>query len=218
MDDEFVVARNPDGASSLPYLLRLPVGRRVLVLKVRDTWPRTAKVYCHPLETGWPDDAEVVERVRVRSCVRRGAAIDLVLARARENRSQFVFTRAHGRPVIFWQCARTTRQARPSVGLPTAGIAGRHGHIEILVDTRERYPWRFAAQQATTRRAALAAGDYAVEHDGDVVAAVERKTLADLVATIGGAGLRSTLSALAALPRAALVVEDRWSSVSSSSG
>lgn len=45
--DEFVIVRNPDGDSSLPYMLRLPVGRDGVALKARDTWPRTAKVYCH---------------------------------------------------------------------------------------------------------------------------------------------------------------------------
>ena len=83
-------------------------------MKVRDTWPRTAKEYCHP-SNDWDDQAEVVERVAVRSCVRRGAAIDLVVDRGRENRSQFVFTRARGREVSFWQSARTARQARPAV-------------------------------------------------------------------------------------------------------
>ena len=44
--EDFVVARNPDGDSALPYLVRLPLGPEGVVLKVRDTWPRTAKVYC----------------------------------------------------------------------------------------------------------------------------------------------------------------------------
>ena len=35
-----------------------------------------------------PEEPEIVERTPVRSCVRRGAAIDLVLDRGRENRSQ----------------------------------------------------------------------------------------------------------------------------------
>jgi hypothetical protein len=59
----------------------------------------------------------------------------------------------------------------------------------------------------------LPAGDYAVERDGIVVAAVERKSLADLVSTLTTGKLRYLLADLAALPRAALVVEDRWSSV-----
>ncbi len=204
-----MVARNPDQGSTLPYLVRLPVGGGV-VLKVRATWPRTAKIYCHP-STDWPSDPEVVERVPVRSCVRRGAAIDLVLARVRESRSQFVFARARGREVIFWQSARTARQARPNVALPTRRASGRV--FEILVDSHERYAWSFTAQQATTRRRALPSGDYAVEVGGAVVAAVERKSLADLVATLTTGRLRYVLAALAELPRAALVVEDRYAAV-----
>jgi hypothetical protein len=206
---DFVIARNPDTGSSLPYLVRLPLGQGI-VLKVRDVWPRTSAVYCHRADD-WPDDAEIVEQVGVRSCVRRGAAIDLVLARGRENRSQFVFTAARGREVIFWQSARTVKQAKPAVAVPTARAAGQV--LEILVDVHERYPWTFSHQQATTARRALAAGDYAVEREGVVVAVVERKSLADLVSTLTGGKLRYLLAALAAVPRAALVVEDRYSAV-----
>ena len=77
----FTVARNPDPDSTLPFLLRLPLPGNDLLLKVRDTWPRTEKVYCHRA-THWPEAAIVVEEVPVRSCVRRGVAIDLVLDRA----------------------------------------------------------------------------------------------------------------------------------------
>ncbi len=204
------MARNPEEGSTLPFLVRLPLGPRGVVLKVRDTWPRTAKVYCHAtLE--WPAAPEVIEQVPVRSCVRRGAAIDLVLDRGRENRSQFVFTKARGRETIFRQSARTAKQARPNVAVPTQRASGLVP--EILVDTHERYPWRFSAQQATTVRRALPAGDYAVEVDGMIVAAVERKTLADLVSTLTGGKLRYLLAALSDVPRAALVVEDRYSAV-----
>ena len=204
------MARNPEEESSLPYLVRLPLPDGAVVLKVRDVWPRTAKVYCHRA-IGWPDDPDIVERVPVRVCQRRGAAVDLVLDRSRENRSQFVFTKARGRDVIFWQSARTSRQARPSVTVPTARAAGRQ--LEILVDSHERYPWTFGHQQATTVRRALPAGDYAVEVDGRVVAAVERKSLADLVAALTSGRLRYLLADLAALPNAAVVVEDRYSAV-----
>jgi hypothetical protein len=207
---EFVIARNPDGSSSLPFLIRLPLGPNGVALKVRETWPRTSKVYCHRADD-WPDDLEVIERIPVRSCVRRGAAVDLVLDRAREHRSQFVFTRARGREMIFWQSARTAKQARPAVSLPTARAAGQV--LEILVDSHERYAWKFDQQQATTIRQALPAGDYAVAVDGGIVAAVERKSLADLVSTLTTGKLRYALADLAAVPRAALVVEDRWSSV-----
>jgi hypothetical protein len=207
---EFLVAKNPDGDSSLPYLVRLPLGPEGVVLKVRDTWPRTAKVYCHRA-AAWPEDPEIIERVDVTSCVRRGAAVDLVLDRGRENRSQFVFAMARGREAIFWQTARTAKQARPAVALPTARASGAALHI--LVDSHERYAWKFGHQQATTEKRALTAGDYAVEADGAVVATVERKSLADLVATQQSGKLRYLLAALSAVPRAAVVVEDRYSAI-----
>src|SRR5678815_290796 len=85
-DDVFVVAKNPDEASSLKYLVRLPLDGG-LILKVRDTWPTTARVYCHPFSGPWPSTAELVDDVPVVSCRRRGPAIDLVLDRPRQDLS-----------------------------------------------------------------------------------------------------------------------------------
>jgi len=93
----FEVATNPDADSTLPFLIRLPLPTGELVLKARHSWPRTAKVYRHRADR-WPEDPEIVERIPIRSCQRRGVAIDLVLDRPRENRSQLVFTRIQGRP------------------------------------------------------------------------------------------------------------------------
>lgn len=207
-----MIARNPEEGTTLPYLLRIPLGPDGIVLKARETWPRTSKVYCHRA-VGWPAEPEIIEQVPVRSCVRRGASIDLVLARGRENRSQFVLTRVRGgREAIFWQTARTTKQARPAVALPTARGSGV-AQLEIVVDSHERYAWKFEHQQATTARRALHAGDYGV-FDGDrLLASVERKSLQDLVGTLTSGRMRYLLADLAALPAAAVVVEDRYSSV-----
>ncbi|MFB9732320.1 ERCC4 domain-containing protein [Ornithinimicrobium kibberense] len=212
MPDDFLIARNPEEGTSLPYLLRVPLGPEGVVLKARDTWPRTGKVYCHRA-AGWPRDPEIVEAVPTRSCVRRGASIDLVLARGRENRSQFVLTRVRGgREAIFWQTARTARQARPAVALPTARASGV-ADLEVLVDSHERYAWTFDHQQVLTRRQSLVAGDYGVEVDGRLVASVERKSLPDLVATLTSGRMRYVLADLAVLPAAAVVVEERYSAV-----
>ena len=210
MVDDFVIARNPEEDSTLPFLIRLPIGPNGIVLKVRDTWPRTAKVYCHPASE-WPAAPDIVERVAVTSCTRRGAAIDLILDRGRESRSQIVFTKARGRDMIFWQSARTTRQARPNVSVPNQRASGHV--LEILVDSHERYPWRFNNQQATTVRQALPAGDYGIKVSGTIVASIERKSLPDLVGTLTGGKLRYLLAALSEVPRSALVVEDRYSAI-----
>ncbi len=83
MVDDRLVARNPEPGSSLPYLIRIPLGRTGIVVKARETWPGPTKVYCHRAAE-WPADAEILERHRVRTCIRRGPAIDLVLERARQ--------------------------------------------------------------------------------------------------------------------------------------
>ncbi len=207
---DFVVATNTEPGSTLPYLLRVPLGEGI-ILKAKDTWPRTGKVYCHRVEE-WPADAEVIERVPVRSCVRRGAAIDLVLDRSRENRSQIVVTSARGRQMIFWQTSRTSKQARPAVNLPGARASGV-ADLEIAVDVRERYPFTFADRQAVTRRESLSAGDYGLVVDGLLQATVERKSLADLASSLTTGRLRFQLTELSAIPRAAVVVEERYSQV-----
>jgi hypothetical protein len=211
VQEDFVIARNPELESSLPYLLRIPLPGNPVVLKAKDTWPRTSKIYCHPAES-WPEQPEIVERVPVRSCVRRGAAIDLVLDRGRENRSQLVVTNAKGRQMIFWQSARTAKQARPAVTLPKARAAAL-ADLEITVDTHERYPFTFADRQVTVRRAGLPAGDYGIVHGGRLLAVVERKSMQDLVSSLTTGKLRFQLTDLASVPRAAVVVEDRYSEV-----
>jgi hypothetical protein len=152
----------------------------------------------------------IVEHLPLRSCQRRGAAIDLILQRSRENRSQLVFTTARGRDAVFWQSPRTRKQARPNVRTPTARALGIDG-LQILVDAHEQYPYRFGTQQASTVRRALPCGDYGLVVDGWLVASVERKSLSDLVASLTSGKLRYQLADLAALPRAAVVVEDRYS-------
>jgi hypothetical protein len=188
----------------LPYLLRVPLGAG-MVFRTSGTWPRTKALY-------WPSEPVIVERAALRSCVRRGGAVDLVLDRGRENRSQLVFTSARGRDAVFWQSPRTRKQARPNVSTPTARAAGI-AEMEIVVDTREQYAYRFATQQVVTVKRALPCGDYGVTAHGRLVAAVERKSLPDLVSSLVNGTLRYALGELAALPRAAVVVEERFSRI-----
>jgi hypothetical protein len=137
-----------------------------------------------------------------------------VADRSREQRSQIVFTHARGREMVFWQSPRTRKQARPDVRVPTARAAGI-ARLQILVDAHERYPYTFADQQVDTVRQALTCGDYAVRGPAgdELVAAVERKSLPDLVSSLTSGRLRFALAELAVVPRAAVVVEDRYSQV-----
>lgn len=209
---ELLVVRNPDLASSLPYLVRVPLDGG-LVFRTKGTWPRTGALYCHPVGLDeWPENAEIVERVSLRACARRGAAIDVICDRGREQRSQIVFTRARGRDVVFWQSPRTRKQSRPDVRLPTARAASLE-HLEIIVDARERYPFRFAAQHAQTVRRGLACGDYAISLDGITACAVERKSVSDLAGSLLSGRFRYQLAELASIARAAVVVEQGYARI-----
>ena len=203
----FVVARNPDTESKLPYLLHVPVDDGLL-LKARDTWPRSSRVYCHELEDEWPHGAEVVESVPPTVCRRRGAAIDLVLNRPQLARSQFVFTEVRGRPAIFWQTQKTARTANPGARVPRRRSSIS---LEVLVDSRERYPFRFSGRPVETRRTALVAGDYAVGNNAGLIASVERKTLENFVTSLSDGTMAFQMQRLADVPLGAIVVEGRYS-------
>ncbi|MGZ5305284.1 MAG: ERCC4 domain-containing protein [Actinomycetota bacterium] len=206
----FVIAHNPEPDSKLPYLLRLPL-ESALILKARDTWPRASRIYCHPFEDGWPADAEVIEETPAASCRRRGAVIDLVLDRPRNTRSQFVFTETRGRPAIFWQTQKAARAANPGGRVPRRRALSET--FTISIDTRERYPFRFSGRDVLVERATLQAGDYAVLTDGDVIATVERKTLENFATSLSDGTMAFQLQRLGEMPRAAVVVEARYSAL-----
>jgi hypothetical protein len=186
----FRVGLNPEEESSLPYLLEIPIEGGV-ILKAREPWPSSSRVYCHPWEGPWPEEAEVLEEVPVRHCARRGPAIDLVLDRGQRNRAQFVYT---------------------EVRVPARKPAGL-GTFTIEVDTRERYPYKFAGRRVETKRVALTAGDYAVRSGERLVAAVERKKEEGLAASLSDGSLGFVMGELAAVPAACVVVEGTYASL-----
>src|SRR5260370_24697391 len=203
MNPRFRVARNPDPASSLPYLLWLPI-EGGLVLKARDTWPRATRVFCTQGGTGWNESGGLVDDAAVLVCRRRGAAIDLILDRPRLARSQFVFTNARGRPAIWWQTQATAQSANPGARIPRGRASGP---LAIAVDSREKYGWRFAGRPVTIERRALPAGDYGAIVGGAGVAVVERKTLANLPSALSEGTLGLPMARLAGVGPCAVVVE-----------
>lgn len=206
----FTIARNPQEDSKLPYLLRLPI-EGGLILKARDTWPRATRIYCHAFEDEWPDAAEIVEEIPIASCRRRGPVIDLVLDRARLSRSQFVFTETRGRPAIFWQTQKAAKAANPGARIPRARAVP--GGFQVAIDTRERYPYRFAGRGVSAERAALSAGDYAVMAEGEPIATVERKTLENLASSLSDGTMAFQMQRLSEMSSAAVVVEGRYSAL-----
>jgi len=88
--------------------------------------------------------------------------------------------------MIFWQTARTAQRARPGQRFPTRRASGLD-QLTVLIDTRERNPYKIAGRPVEVERTALTAGDYAVrDADERLIAAVERKTSDDLMPRLGG--------------------------------
>ncbi len=207
---EFLVARNPEQDSKLPYLLRLPVDGGV-ILKAREAWPRPSRVYCHRFEEEWPADAEILDRADVVSCRGRGAAIDLVLDRPRLSRSQFVFTEVRGRPAIFWQTQRTARSANPGARVPRWRAMPKG--FTIWIDTRALpVPVRRSGRAHRTGRSSCR-GLRGQIGRWRGLAAVERKSLENLTSCLSDGTLAFQVQRLVELPRAAIVVEGRYSSL-----
>jgi hypothetical protein len=204
--DAFIVARNPEADSSLPYLVCLPIAGGTW-MKARETWPRSSRVYCHPTENVDVAALDVLERVPVLSCERRGPVIDLVLDRGTNRRAQFVFTQARGRAVIFWQTAKAAANARPGLRVPH-----RPGQAidRIAIDTRERYGYAFKGRDVKLERIALRAGDYAAFLDGTMIALVERKAMDDFCGSLIDGTLGFAMGELAQLGTTAVVVEGTY--------
>lgn len=191
--DLFRVAKNPDVESRLPYLLWLPLDGG-LVLKAREPWPRGSRVFCTSEGTAWETNVSIVDEAEVVLCMRRGAAIDLILKRPRNARSQFAFTQARGRPAIWWQTQKTAQAANPGARIPRGRAPGE---LSIAVDTREKYGWRFAGRAIALQRRTLTAGDYAAVAGERIVAIIERKTLDNFATSLADGSLAFQLQRLA---------------------
>ncbi len=196
------------GPTRLPIVVELPLPGGPLVLATREPWPVAKDLFCSELAS-WPPDAEEIERVPVSSCRRVGASVQLVLDRGQRRRSMFVWTSKQGRPIVFWRSERSMRATRPGVRAPTA--RGLDGPLEVVVDLRERYAWRFADLPVTVERRRLPVGDYGAFVDGRLVAVVERKRLEEFAGAAVQGRLQLQLAELATMPRAAVVIEGRLS-------
>ncbi len=203
---EFIVAKNTEPDTSLPYLIYVPL-EGGLWLKARETWPRASRVYCHPIEDVALASLVILERSAVLHCERRGPVVDLVLDRAQNRRAQFVFTRARGRPMIFWQTAKAAANARPGLRVPSRPSRALE---RIVVDTRERYGYTFRARQIAVERATLRVGDYAGFVGDAPVAVVERKAMDDFCRALVDGSLGFAIAELARLPTTAVVVEGSY--------
>ena len=111
--------------------------------------------------------------------------------------------------MIFWRSQTSVRKSRPGMRVPEA--MGLERAMTVAVDVRERCPWRFARRGVETVRPELPVGDYAELAADHVLAAVERKTPADLAERAISGSLGLALADLSRAAHGAVVVEGRLS-------
>ena len=197
-----------------PYRLRIldAAGATALRLRVQDSWPSANRnIFCLRDEVSdGGDPGEEIERVPIIALQRRGVRLSVVLDRRSRRRCDFLFLRreykqrpGESHEQIYWQTQASMTQRRPKV---VPSVLRRKINMTIAVDSRERYPWRFAGSTVLRRR--LASGDYALLDGEDPVAVVERKTFENMLADFGVMPLlHQRLLELAAHEHSALVVE-----------
>lgn len=197
-----------------PYRLTIVRGGEViLALRPRDRWPGSqGNIFCLPEEgRGFPPPSEELERVPVVSLRRYGKRLSVVLDRPTRRRCDFLFlkkpykTRPGEYEQVFWQTQQGLRERRPRVRFTVRLPKGLH----IVIDTRERYPWKFTG--CRVERQQLPVGDYALLVRGEIRAVIERKTFSNLLRDLSDLRvLHQKLGELAAYPAPALVVEAQY--------
>jgi hypothetical protein len=186
----------------------------MLAIRAKAIWPGPGQnIFClreHEFDPAEPLD--LVERVTVLSCVRVGRKLTVVLDRPQRKRCEFLTvqkTRRDGSGVyeqVFFRTESGIRahRSRTRVELRTAAAA-----LTVVIDSAERYPWRFPGASVTRRR--LPVGDYGLLIDDQLQAVVERKSFDNLLGDVGALqALHHQLADLASFPISALVIEAEY--------
>jgi hypothetical protein len=188
-------------------------GRLLFAVRAQSEWPPPGgQIFCLREREHDPGEAlELVETVPIASLHRVGVKLAVVLDRPRRKRCEFLSLRRERKDgsgsyeQVFF---RTESAVRAHRSRGRVELVGRHA-LEIAIDLRERYPWRFPGARVSRRE--LPVGDYALLHDGAIVAVAERKSLENLLSDIGAIrALHQGMAELARQPRAAVVVEAQY--------
>jgi hypothetical protein len=186
-------------------------GRTVVAVRAQARWPGPGQqIFClRERELDPAEPLQPVERVPVLHLARLGRKLTVVLDRPNRKRCELLVVQKQRRDgtgtyeQVFFRTESGIRAHRSRTRLELAPAASP---LTIVVDSAERYPWRFPGAALVRRK--LAAGDYALL-DGDRIAAVvERKSFDNLLAEVGAIqALHQQLADLASHAVAALVIE-----------
>lgn len=209
---QFIVERRIDGGR-FPFRITLlgPQGPVICVMAA-DRWPGAGKnIFCLRARQD-PEGFEEIDRVPVIEWQRSGARLMFSLDRATQKRAEFlILFKGHvegkgSREDIYFRTQAAIEAHR------SKGKVDLYGQVELTVaiDSQERYPWGFGPEAKILRRK-LPAGDYALLIDERIVAAIERKTLENLLVDLYSIKtLHQKMAELSAYRNAAMVVEAQY--------
>jgi len=199
------------GDDRFPYRIRIVQDDRVLLaVRAQGAWPGTgAQIFC--LRDDAADEGRPLtprERVPVAHIQRLGRKLSVTLDRPRRKRCEFLKiekARRDGSGTYEQIFFRTQQAAQGHASRGRVELVPKRG-LEVVVDSMERYPWKFPG--AVIRRRPMPVGDYGLLVEERLVAVVERKSLANFLVDVGSIKvLHQQLAELGAWPCAAFVVE-----------
>lgn len=209
-------------ASTLPLLISIASDEKLFQLRAPGMWPPPGKsLFAMRAEALRENEhATVVEEFPVLINAVHGAetasgkwasTINLSIDRPSRKLCSVLVTRQRKtdgaiKEVIFLRTEKSTKAHRSRTYIQPTSL---RNIAEIVIDTRERYPWSFAAAKVT--KAALKSGDYAMRVDEKVRAVVERKSFVNMLANLASLeSYHAHLHDLASYPAAALVIEAQY--------
>ena len=210
MPTTWILERTPN--LRFPFRVSLEQGGRLIAaFRTQARWPGPGQqIFClREHETDPDEPLQELERVPVANLSTLGRKLALVLDRPNRKRCEFLTVVKNRRDgggsyeQVFFRTESGIRahRSRTRVELRTTPSA-----LHVVVDSAERYPWRFPG--ATVERRKLAVGDYALLAGERLAAVVERKSYDNLLADVGAIqALHQQLADLASQPASALVIE-----------
>lgn len=189
-----------------------------LVLLVQARWPGpNKKVYCLKDEPCTAEDLpgdEPIEECTINDIHWYGKKLNVLLDRKTKKRSWFLFLKKEYKQKpgafydqIFWITQASIVTRRPGAYIPRVRAPRA---CEIIIDTRERYPYKFGYAHITRQN--LPAGDYGLVKDGVIIAVAERKTLDNILHEISTYDVfKAALRELTMFPFRAVVFESPYS-------
>jgi hypothetical protein len=207
------------GNPRFPYRIEIRRGaERVIALWVQARWPGGGKqIFCLREGDGGdeegfdPSEFREIERVPITRLERYGKQLSVILDRSTRKRCNFLFLekRYKNKPGTYEQIFFRTQAGMQQHRSSSRVNLHAHGAYRVIIDSAERYPWKFGGVPTERRR--LPAGDYAVEVDGELAAVAERKTFDNMLSDFGSVRvLHEKLRDLSRRQHAALVIEAEY--------